>query len=182
MIRTFIAIPLPEDLHRTLQTMILALRRTNPNVRWVNPQQAHITLKFLGNISGDLVKPVCENLDAIARRHAPLHLSIGPVNASPSINRPRVIWMPLRGQTGELSDLAKEIDQGCVSLGMKKEKRQFSAHITLGRLKNPSVVDLRVTTLEKAFTSNEVIFYKSELTRKGAIHTVIHKSLIKKRG
>lgn len=176
MIRTFIALPIPDNLRKTLRTAISDLREKNAGVKWVRPESVHITLKFLGNINEDLIDPLARELDTAASFCPELNLSFSGFGVFPNSRRPRVIWVGLKGDTAQLGELASSIDRGCAKFGIKPEKRPFNAHITLGRLKAPSMIDLDINLIEEDFNATQVLFYKSELLPQGARYTVLHRS------
>jgi 2'-5' RNA ligase len=182
MIRTFIALPIPDDIKDSLQSAILQLKGKNHGVRWVKSGGLHITLKFLGDIPEDLVNPLSIELDRAARGHPRLKLMLSDCGAFPNVKRPRVIWAGLSGDVGELTGLAASIEKACALCGIPEEKRPFSSHITLGRLKTPTVVDLGIGSLAGMFSANEVLLYQSELLPSGARYTVLHRSSLGDKG
>jgi 2'-5' RNA ligase len=182
MIRTFIALPIPENITGALRNAISLLRRTNSGVKWVQPESVHITLKFLGNITEELVEPLSEELDSITCTCPELDLKLSGLGVFPNMRRPRVIWVSLSGDIIPLSKLAEEIDRGCAKFGIQPEKRPFNAHITLGRLKVPSMVDLDIDLKEESYRAKEVVFYKSELLPTGARYTILHSSSLGHKG
>ena len=176
MIRTFIALPIPENLKEALRDAISRLRRTNSGVKWVRPESVHITLKFLGNIKEELVEPVSQELDNIALIYPELELKLSGLGVFPNMRRPRVIWVGLGGDIALLGELADAIDKACAKIGIQPEKRPFNAHITLGRLKVPSMIDLDIDLMEESYRAKEIVFYKSELLPTGARYTILNSS------
>jgi 2'-5' RNA ligase len=182
MIRTFIALPIPENLKEALRDAISRLRRTNSKVKWVRPESVHITLKFLGNIKEELVEPVSAELDNVALIYPELDLGLSGLGVFPGMRRPRVIWVGLGGDITPLGEMADAIDKVCAKFGIQREKRPFNAHVTLGRLKVPSMVDLDINLMEESFRAQEVVFYKSELLPSGARYTILHSSSLGHKG
>ena len=182
MIRTFIALPIPENLRESLRSAISRLRSINSGVRWVRPDSIHLTLKFLGDIEEAVVKPLSQELDSVAGSCPELELGLSCLGVFPGKQRPRVIWAGLGGDTAQLSSLASSIDRMCAGFGIKAEKRPFNAHLTLGRLKVPSMVDLDISLIEEWYRAEEVIFYKSELLPTGARHSILHRSSLGHKG
>ena len=182
MIRTFIALPIPDNLKESLRSAISQLKRINSGLRWVRPESIHLTVKFLGNIEQDLVEPISQQLDSVAGSCPELELGLSGVGVFPGQRRPRVIWAGLGGDIMPLSQLASAIDRMCAGFGIKVEKRPFNAHLTLGRLKVPSMVDLDINLIEEWYRAEEVIFYKSELLPTGARYTILHSSRLGHKG
>jgi 2'-5' RNA ligase len=139
--------------------------------------QLHITLKFLGEIPEQRINTIKQALGTIVVSSFPL--SFSKLGCFPNERRPRVIWIGIDQGYEELRLLAKEVDQKLSELGFPKEKRRFSPHLTLGRVKrlNPDEKEV-VSELLQNFTfqtntSEEItalVFKKSTLTPKGAIY------------
>lgn len=178
MIRTFIALEIPQDIKAYLGEIISGLKHKNRGIKWVQPEGLHITLKFLGNIDETIIPSLSRELDAVAVSFPEACVSLSRLGAFPDTRRPRVIWAGLGGDTAILADIAEKTDIVCTSFGMEPEKRPFRAHITIGRLKIPTVVDLAQEIREKDFTINHLILYKSELTPSGARYSVLQRSVL----
>ncbi len=182
MIRTFIALPIPEEIKASLGGAIAQLKTKNPAVRWVKPEGLHITLKFLGDIEEALVDPLSADLDKSAANYPQLTLALSGFGAFPNTRRPRVVWAGLVGSMQELISLAADIDMACLAYGIALEKRPFSGHITLGRLKAPTMVDLAMNPASGTFSASEILLYKSVLLPGGAQYTVLHRSSLGSKG
>lgn len=182
MIRTFIALPIPDNLKDSLRSAISGLRGKNSGVRWVRPESIHITLKFLGDIDENLTGSLSAELDRVALTCPGLRLGVSELGCFPNRRRARVIWAGLMGDTDPLSCLAVSIDRMCSEFGIKQEKRPFNAHLTLGRLKVPSMVDLDIPVMEEWYEAGEVVFYRSELLPTGARYTALHRSSLGHKG
>jgi RNA 2',3'-cyclic 3'-phosphodiesterase len=175
MIRTFIALPLPEPVKQALQEAVLTLKR-RIDARWVRPEAMHLTLKFLGNIEEDLALPIGQGLDAICAGYPALELYPDALGAFPNHKKARVIWVSLAGASHEAVTLAAEVDRLCARFGTTPETRTFRPHITLGRLKTPTMVELECKIPRLAFMVEEAVFFRSELLREGPRYTVLHRS------
>ena len=182
MIRTFVALPIPDNLKEHLGKAIATLGNKNAGVKWVRAENIHITLKFLGNISEDMITPLSQELDRAVEGFPPLHLGFSACGVFPNLKRPRVIWIGMKGDTALLSEIASSVDAACTGFGIPPEKRPFKAHITLGRLKVPSMVDLETKFIEEEFNATRVILYKSELLPQGARYTALHTSCLGQKG
>lgn len=158
------------------------LEAKNPAVRWVKPAGLHITLKFLGDIKEESVAPLSTELDHAASACPQLDLALAGFGAFPNVRRPRVIWVGLEGSMRELLRLASDIDRVCPAFGVAREKRPFASHITLGRLKVPTMVDLAVNPVSGTFSASEILLYKSVLLPGGAQYTVLHRSSLGGKG
>jgi RNA 2',3'-cyclic 3'-phosphodiesterase len=182
MIRTFIALTIPEEVKAVIGTAMGELKAKNHTVRWVKPTALHITLKFLGDIPEQTVAAVAADLDKAAALCPPLTLRLGGFGAFPNVRRPRVVWVGLEGDMHDLSKLALNIDKMCLTYGVAGERRPFSGHITLGRLKAPTMVDLAINPVSGLFNASQVLLYQSVLLPGGAQYTVLHRSSLGSKG
>lgn len=131
--RTFIGIaPRPEVVERATRA-ITRLRRFADSVKWVEPQNLHWTLHFLGEISDQEIYEVCQAAERSASEVEPFGLTASGVGAFPSNARPRTLWIGA-GQGAEgVSELYDALDKQLKPLGFRGESRQFVPHLTLGR-------------------------------------------------
>jgi 2'-5' RNA ligase len=178
-IRAFLAIDPPEEIFKEINKIQERLRKTlQGDIRWVKPEGIHLTLKFFGyiydsdiaNIS-DVVKNSVANMKALL-------LNVRSIGAFPSVNRPRVLWLGIDGDTDALINLQVKIDAGLESYGFKKEDRPFRPHLTLARIKEPKGLVGLAETVKKnedyiagSFTAGGLTLFKSDLKPTGAIYT-----------
>jgi 2'-5' RNA ligase len=182
MVRSFIAINLPKALQDKILSLAIRFRNQlkhgRTRVSWVKSGSLHLTLKFLGSIETKIVPSVLEKLEEAALGIKPFPIVIGDLGVFPNLNQPRVIWVGVQKGEGEVCILQKKIEDDLSKLGFDSEKRGFSPHLTLGRIKalgsrgevlralkelqDPEIGETEVT---------EVALMKSTLTPKGAIYT-----------
>ena len=182
-IRTFVAIELTDALRRALSDAQAQFKRDRAaqSVRWVAPENIHITLKFLGDVDADRMPTLQRALAEACAGSAPFTLTIGGAGAFPNPRHPNVVWIGARGQTEIAARLAQKIDAACVALGFTREERPFSPHLTLGRVKRdtlPSERQLVGAMLEHAQIGDlgnlrveRVSVMKSELKPGGSVYT-----------
>jgi 2'-5' RNA ligase len=182
MVRSFIAINLPEVLQDNISSLADRFRKRlkhgRTRVTWVKSGSIHLTLKFLGSIETELVPSILERLEEAASGIRPFSIVLGDLGVFPNLNQPRVIWVGVQKGEEEVCILQKRVEDGLSKLGFKVEKRVFSPHLTLGRikalgsrgevlralndLKDPEIGGTEVT---------QVALMKSTLTPQGAIYT-----------
>jgi 2'-5' RNA ligase len=135
--RLFIAIELPLSLHSIVQDTIEAVRKRIPPgaVRWGRPEAMHLTLKFLGDAPVGQVEALHRQLEAAASGHASFTVAIRGVGCFPNFSRPTVIWLGLENPSGQLRALRDAVESHISPLGYPTEDRDFSPHLTLGRVK-----------------------------------------------
>jgi RNA 2',3'-cyclic 3'-phosphodiesterase len=135
-LRTFIAVPLPEEVTTQLSKVQQQLRRNAPDcVRWVASANIHLTLHFLGDVLADRVDPIREALEVVARNVQPFDFQVGGLGAFPNPRRARVIWVGIKDTTSWLALLQDTVAEAMAHLGFQRESRKFSPHLTLGRVK-----------------------------------------------
>lgn len=182
-IRTFIAIELPNAHHRALSDLQAQLKRERPAryVRWVAPENIHLTLKFLGDVDETKMPALQRAVAAACAGIAPFTLTIGGAGAFPNTRRPNVIWVGIGGEVEMAARLGKKIDDACAALGFAPEERPFSPHLTLGRVKRDAKPNDRQFVGEMIINTTvgelgqlrveHVSVMKSELQPGGSVYT-----------
>jgi 2'-5' RNA ligase len=174
-IRAFVAIELPEEVKSFLRAIVTSLKKTGADVKWASPEGTHLTLKFLGNISADLVAALEAQLAPAFSGQKAITLRVGGLGAFPSLGKPRVIWAGLEDAERALVPLARKVEDLLVPLGLEPEKRAFTPHLTLGRVRsNKKIADLveevrqNMDVAGPSFLANHAILFQSILKPTGA--------------
>jgi 2'-5' RNA ligase len=172
--RVFIAIDIPEDICMRLTDMQRKLRPLTTSARWVSAESAHLTLKFLGEISETRTQQVHEALTGLTWK--PFEVSVKGIGFFPGRRSPRVFWAGLEAPT--MASLAEKIDTRMEWLGFEKEKRAFRPHITMARAKATpldSALLAASASFEQqdfgVFTVDRCFLYQSTLKPSGSVHT-----------
>jgi 2'-5' RNA ligase len=158
-----------------------ALKLYGFRVKWVRPQNIHLTLKFLGNTATADTDKITAAMALAARNCPVVSLAAKGIGVFPNVRRPRVIWAGLNGQLEILSNLQQTLDAHLADLGFPRETRAFKSHLTLGRVKG-KIASARIkAAIDKlkefesgSFEINQVILFKSELRPSGAVYTKVH--------
>lgn len=177
--RTFIAIELPPDIKNILSRIQDELKQSRADVKWVNPQNIHLTLRFLGEIQQDLVDKLRAVLEQIAQKNSPFSVRLSNLGAFPKLQYPRVVWFGINNDQPVL-DIARNLENEIVKIGLSAEDRPFSSHITLGRVRsglNRKALVEKIESLNKNFSSSSpefkvlsITLFKSTLTPQGPIY------------
>jgi 2'-5' RNA ligase len=182
-LRTFIAIEINDHVRRELTSLQDKLREANADVKWTEPENLHITIKFLGDTPAEKLPEINAVLDQTARAFHSFDLDIGELGAFPNTHAPRIIWAGATRQADQVAAIAAMIEAGLEPLEFKKEDRAFTAHITLGRTRSPHgkarlSKALTETALPPGLTQrvSRLTFFQSHLTSQGPVYTAIHKS------
>ncbi len=203
-IRAFIAIELDERIKRELTRVQERLKTADPEIkfaetriRWSEPKNLHITLKFLGDIEPKLLEMVEIAMNETAQEFSMFHMDIGTLGAFPSTHDPKIIWAGVTKRANFLADMAARLDENLISHGIKELKGHtpnsnnelgmcplnyhFTPHITLGRSKNESpckaLTNLLQNTHIPAGLSQKVerlSLLRSELMPKGPVYHLLH--------
>jgi 2'-5' RNA ligase len=182
VVRSFIAISLPDNVRAELTSLEEKLKaRRHPFVKWVDPESMHLTLKFLGNVMVDSVPQIVEAMSRVAMSRSHFKLEVAGTGAFPSWQRPQVVWVGVGGELDKLNALQKGLEFALSPLGFPPEARSFSAHLTLGRLRDRVTSDDRRRFAEfaqkvefkasLAFEVSAVRLMKSQLTPAGPIYS-----------
>ena len=182
-IRTFIALELPPSLISLLAKVQKDLQSMGLRAKWVRPENIHLTLKFLGNISPAEIDKISRAMVDAVGKMEPFTLVAEGIGVFPGKKRPRVIWVGLKGQVQLLFALQRLLEDNLAALGYKKETRPFKGHLTLGRFKqsvNPNTIrrvlqEFGDLTIEE-FTARRVIVYKSDLKPTGAVYSQLQQA------
>ena len=188
-IRSFIAIPVPSPGIQALEEAAKRLESDiGRSVRWVRPESIHLTLKFMGDIQAEMSERVLEALPPVAARFSPIDLSISGMGVFPNPRRPRVLWAGVHGDLETLSALQLAIDEAVGKLGVPKEQRAFSPHLTLGRVRRDvpegqlrrigqTMADGELSGVP-SWTADTVNLMRTELDPAGARHYLVGSATI----
>jgi len=136
-IRTFVAIELSADIQSELTRVqeMLKEKIAPPHLRWADPANVHLTLKFLGNVPLDRIQEITAALKEACAGLSPFIMEVFGLGCFPSTSNPRVIWVGVQEETGSLRRLEERVEESLAVLGFKPERRSFRPHLTLGRVR-----------------------------------------------
>jgi 2'-5' RNA ligase len=155
------------------------LNNTGANIKLVEPKNIHITLKFLGDTDQDLIDQIEEIMKNSVKEIKPFDIELTNNGVFPNPNYIKVIWIGLK-QVEKIVQISKKIDVQLNKIGFKKEKREFSPHLTIARVKSARNKDKLIDVLSKykeyefgKLSINSIKLKQSELTKKGPIYTTL---------
>ena len=174
--RLFVAIDIPHEVRSSISATVAKLRPAAPQARWVRIEGLHVTLKFIGEIPAEKVGEIRSALSSVPAR-APINVRFRTLGFFPHARRPRVFWAGVEAGA-ELAILAADVDTALQPLGIAREERAFSPHLTLARFDPPIAQNSLHAAIEKsgsfefgATTAAEFLLYQSVLKRGGAEYT-----------
>ena len=175
--RSFIAIKLPLKIRAALTELQQELKKCNADIRWVKPDNIHLTLKFLGEFKEERVKSIVDGLKDVCGRHEKLSLDVKGIGVFPNRRSPRVLWVDILGDE-LLAGLQRDIEKAMSLAGFKAEKRRFTAHLTIGRFRSLREKDLFLNKIDLLADNSlgfmevmSVALMRSDLSPAGAEYT-----------
>ena len=191
LLRAFIAVEIPPEIHQAIEHETASIRAAlNASlVRWVPVDNIHLTLKFLGDVSPANVEMLSQMLNVEVSQHAIFAIKFGGLGAFPNPKRPRVIWVGIQAPA-ELEALQHGIEAAAATLGYPDEKRSFSPHLTIGRVKQN--LDAAGTQKIRAVLEGTQVgalgtaqvtavhLFKSDLKPTGAVYTRLFSAPLRK--
>ena len=177
MLRLFVAVELSDEVKRSLGRVQRSLAQFDQAVRWVKPEQIHLTLKFLGDTADNRVPELHTAIEQAVTDIEPFDFTTAGTGCFPPRGQVRVVWIGLEEASGVLLTCQQRIDEALADVGVEPEDRPFTPHLTLGRVKfdktsgrlREAVTVMKVPSVGQSVES--VTLMMSELTPKGAIHT-----------
>ena len=182
-IRTFIAIKLDDHTCTKLDAIMDDLRDRMParTVRWTDAHKIHLTLKFLGDVGPAQIASIEDALRRAAGQIPPFTVDLTGAGCFPNTRRPRVVWIGVDEPSGRLDALQSAVERQLQRLGLEAERRPFSPHLTLGRVRNgvghdalreigQVIESIHIESVCRQAVASAHLF-KSDLRPQGALYT-----------
>lgn len=159
-------------------------QKTHPNTRikWVEPENIHVTLKFLGDVPEPALNRVMHTIEQIATPLFPFQLELRGVGAFPGVECPRILWSGIDPKGAEVLTLLHQIiEKEFLELGFEANRFDYKPHVTLGRVKSksaPNFEQLLAPYASKVFgtsTIRDLVLYESKLSSRGPEYTVLRR-------
>ncbi len=180
--RVFVAIELSEKKKEHFLLVKKNLEKVNEDVKWIKREAMHITLKFLGEVSKDKVEEIKNNLTKTLQGFGSFILKIKGIGFFPNSVKPRIIWIGIE-EAEKLKRLCQVVEDICFLSGVEREKRDFVAHLTLGRIRSLKKKDELIQKIKKfdnfsfgKIVVKEVSLMESRLFSHGAKHICLEKT------
>lgn len=173
--RSFLAIDIEDDLKDKIAEIQDEIKKTDAQIKYVEVKNFHLTLKFFAEIDEDEIKEVELAVEDLIKNFKPFDLELKGVGTFPNMDYMKVVWVGINSK--ELLKLQKDLDKEFVNLGFKKEKN-FSSHITLGRVKggkNKNKLKEKIKTLKTVdlgkMRVDKLALKKSQLKSSGSVYS-----------
>lgn len=188
--RTFIAVPLEEKVRAKIVGLQEEMSAAGTEVKWVEPENLHVTLLFLGEVDLRESVEICRAVRRVTEGISPFKLQIAGMGCFPNARRPRTLWAGVAEGHDELTQLHHAIEGDLLELGgYRREERGYTPHITLGRIKTDDVTpELRakITELTDWLGGKQVVrdvhVLTSELRSSGPAYSVISREKLRGTG
>ena len=186
-IRAFIAIETSVDIQKKMEELTGRLKKgasfSSVRPSWVKPANAHLTLKFLGNIEESQLEHIARLMRAACAGISPFSLEVGGLGVFPNERQPRVLWIGIKNPGNEIISMQKLLDQGLATLGFETEKHAFHPHLTIARFKylKGTAAFMEVIHEHQNLSNlgdciaSELILFQSKLHPDGAIYIPLKK-------
>ena len=182
--RLFIAVLLPVSITSHLENYQKELKKTGADVKWVESQNIHLTLKFLGKTKTEEIARITDTLNRLSAPQKRIPVTLDQLGFFPAKKSPRVLWAGLNDKTKSLEKIALFLEEALAGLGFEKETRPFQPHITLARVRSSQNM---LSLVEKINEFNEnfktvdlfidnITLFESDLSSHGPTYSIIHQT------
>jgi len=176
--RAFIAIDLPQEIKSQLAKIQKHLASSNADAKWVEPENIHLTLKFLGEITPEQQNQITAILKEIGATYSTFPAQITSLGAFPKIDHPRIIWVGIEQGDQEIKTIVQKLEEELEKIGIPQESREFASHITLARVRSGKnrmeLVNGLNNLLGKLqvaeFKVGKITLFKSTLSHQGPLY------------
>jgi len=181
-LRSFIAIPLPEQTRQQVGKLQQQLRALQPELKTPRAESLHLTLHFLGDLSSEQLAEIGQLVLSIGQKKEPFNVLLRGLGYFPNQRRPRILWLGIEPEA-ELISLQEELTRELLATGWDIDQRRFRPHLTIGRFRQPPAATANLCPfLSQSYGSMKIdrmILYTSKLTAKGAIHRAVETAIFK---
>jgi 2'-5' RNA ligase len=186
-IRTFIGIDIGEEIRDRLVSLQESLTAIEPEVKWVEPENLHLTLLFLGEVDQRETIDICRAAQKAIQSMPSFVMSVEATGCFPNIRRPRTLWVGVGKGSAEVKAVHDAIETPILEMGnYRRETRGYTPHVTLGRVKSDRPADELAKALQKHQTWNagevtvdNVQVMSSVLGSDGPTYTVLGRARLK---
>ena len=173
MPRLFVALDPPDEVKDALDRLCEGL----PGIRWSDPGQFHLTLRFIGEVEQGTFYEIGEALANVS--HAPFELALKGLGQFPPRGAPHTLWVGIDDPAGALATLRRRIERALGEVGLEPERRKFTPHVTLGRFRGPPPEERLASYLfrrnlfrSERFPVSSFGLYASQLRPEGSLYTL----------
>jgi len=181
-IRIFIAIELPEDIKKNLEGLQEELKKASADVKWVKPENIHLTLKFLGSVPVQQIPEIVQELKNGLAAFGFFSVGIAKIGSFPEKGKPRVIWAGVEKGNEIVARLQDKVEDLLQRFNFACEEREYSSHLTIGRVKGPNNIKSLQELLAGKFSVQfgempveDISIIRSDLKPDGPAYTILER-------
>ncbi|MFQ6010208.1 MAG: RNA 2',3'-cyclic phosphodiesterase [Candidatus Aenigmatarchaeota archaeon] len=179
--RLFIAVKTPKEIRSKIAQIQEKFEELDIDIKLVEPENLHFNLKFIGEYAEEKLPNLKKALDNICSQFSAFDSHIAGIGSFPSPTYIRVIWLGMEEGSQAFSAIAEALDMGLEGLGIAKNDKKFTPHLTLGRVRSGKgreelislLRDLKNTDIG-TFRVDKIILFESKLGKKGPVYTEVH--------
>lgn len=178
--RFFVGISLNQQIKDQIHKIQTKLRKYDCQVKWVDLDNCHLTLKFLGQVAYKNLDDIHQALETLIKKYKSFSFELTSPGAFPNIKRPKILWVGVRENGDQLNKLAEDMEENFFRMGFEKEKRGFHPHITIGRIKSLKNIEKISSYLQHGQGNfalkedvSEIIFYESKLNSGEPLYKIV---------
>lgn len=179
--RIFAAIDVSNEVRRRVASYITQMRKEFGHVRvgWERPEKVHLTLKFYGDVGDSALEGIQRLLGDTVSRYARFTAELAGTGVFPNAQKPRTLWLGVQGDRRMSEQIGREIEGASRNLGFEAERRRFSPHLTIARIREPAKGrDLASAHIARGFAPiefeiKELVLYESKLLSSGSVYSVL---------
>lgn len=179
--RLFVAVNFSDATRKKIASLAGELQKLPSDVKWVKEANFHLTVQFLGNVEEERVPGIVNALQKAVIGINSFTLALGGTGVFPSVERPRILWLGISGEVAVLSRLQRQVQEGFRQIGFPPEKRRFSPHLTLARIRSPYgfselLKQAQILVEKNKFSSvhiNSIELMLSDLKPNGPVYSVL---------
>jgi len=179
-IRSFLAFTVSGDFKEMLERILKDLQNTKADVKWVKPENIHLTLKFLGDLAEGQLEAVKVVLRQLCPGFRPITTNINAIGAFPDMRHPKVIWAGLQDPHQSIKEIFEVLETSFLKLGIDQEDHPFQSHITLGRVRSSANLKELIEKMPNISINSKIsqvfdliVLYKSTLTPDGPVYDTL---------
>ena len=186
-LRAFIAIELDPKVQAALGQIQKELKDVGADVKWVKPDNIHLTLKFLGDVSLEELDSIKGAMQTTLQPIKSFSMALTHLGAFPKVENPQIIWVGATADKNSIKSITESLEENLKGIGFEKEKRDFEPHITLGRMRssdNKFALSKKIKNFQFPAGAphqlvNQIALFKSTLTPQGPIYETLAKINLK---
>jgi 2'-5' RNA ligase len=187
--RLFIAVPVPDNVRDHLRQLLADLKKSRADYKWVEPENLHLTMSFLGETDPGRIAALESVLKESVGGRSAFTMAFGAIGAFDSLDRPRVLWVGMTEGASELKELAARLNQELLRAGFPCEGREFKPHLTIARMRTTrNLENLRARLGHWSDPSrlahmhapvDRLVLYESRLSSKGPTYFVVKEASLR---